>query len=74
MPAKLMVNGKTEDDVAFLRIEREYRNVLLVEQPNTHFAFVIARQFLFDVFHLLLMEKLQNSKDDNASRNCKKGN
>ena len=50
-------DDKTEDDVAFLRIEREYRNVLLVEQPNTHFGYVITRQFLFDVFHLLLLEK-----------------
>lgn len=65
--------GKSEDDVAFLRIEGEYRNVLLVEQPNTHFGFVIARQFLFDVFHLLLMEKLQFSEDDMLAAIAKKG-
>ena len=31
----------TEDTLAFLRIEREYKNVLLVEQPNTDFAYTI---------------------------------
>ena len=71
--AKLAGENKTEDDIAFLRIEREYKNVLLVEQPNTHFGFVIARQFLFDVYHLMLMEKLQNSKDETLSAIAKKG-
>ena len=49
----------SEDAVAFLRKEHEYHNVLLVEQPNTHFGFVIGRQFLFDAYHLLLLEQLQ---------------
>ena len=71
--ASLVGDNKTEDDVAFLRIEREYRNVLLVEQPSTHFGYVIARQFLFDVFHLLLMEKLQYSKDETLAAIAKKG-
>jgi ring-1,2-phenylacetyl-CoA epoxidase subunit PaaC len=66
-------NDTTEDDVAFLRIEREYRNVLLVEQPNTHFGYVIARQFLFDVYHLIFMDKLQSSKDENLAAIAKKG-
>lgn len=64
---------KTEDDIAFLRIERDYKNVLLVEQPNTHFGYIIARQFLFDVYHLMLMQKLQNSKDEVLSAIAKKG-
>ncbi len=54
----------TEDTIAFLRNEREYRNVLLVEQPNTDFAYSITRQFLIDVYHLLLLNKLQSSKDE----------
>jgi ring-1,2-phenylacetyl-CoA epoxidase subunit PaaC len=54
----------TEDTIAFLRNEREYRNVLLVEQPNQDFAFSITRQFLFDVYHLLLLNELKNSKDE----------
>jgi ring-1,2-phenylacetyl-CoA epoxidase subunit PaaC len=70
--AQLVGEDKTEDDVAFLRIERDYKNVLLVEQPNTHFGYVIARQFLFDVYHLLLLEKLQSSKDENLAAIAKK--
>jgi ring-1,2-phenylacetyl-CoA epoxidase subunit PaaC len=62
--AKLQGGDATEDTVAFLRLEREYKNVLLVEQPNTDFGYSIARQFLFDVFHLALLEKLQSSKDE----------
>lgn len=61
--AQISDNHNTEDDVAFLRKEREYRNVLLLEQPNTHFGYVIGRQFLFDVFNYLFIEKLQQSKD-----------
>lgn len=61
--AKIKVNGATEDSLAFLRIENEYRNVLLVEQPNQDFAYFMARQYLFDVFHLDLLEQLKLSKD-----------
>ncbi len=62
----------TEDTIAFLRNEREYRNVLLVEQPNTDFAFSITRQFLFDVYHLLLLTELQKSKDETLQAIAKK--
>lgn len=61
--AKIKGGDTTEDSIAMLRKEREYVNVLLVEQPNIHFGYVIARQFLFDVFHLLQMQELQKSKD-----------
>lgn len=61
--AKIKGNGATEDSLAFLRIENEYRNVLLVEQPNQDFAYFMARQYLFDVFHLDLLEQLKLSKD-----------
>lgn len=73
--AKIKGGDTTEDSIAMLRTEREYVNVLLVEQPNEHFGFVIARQFLFDVFHLLQMQELQNSKDETlasiAAKNIK---
>jgi ring-1,2-phenylacetyl-CoA epoxidase subunit PaaC len=61
--AKLMGDNATEDSIAFLRKERDYVNVLLVEQPNTDFAYVMARQFLFDVYHLLMLQELQKSTD-----------
>lgn len=70
--AKLQGGDATEDTVAFLRLEREYKNVLLVEQPNTDFAFSITKQFLFDIFHLALLEELQNSKDEMLAAIAKK--
>ena len=70
--AQLQGGDVTEDTIAFLRLEREYKNVLLVEQPNTDFAYSITRQFLFDIFHLALLEKLQNSKDEMLSAIAKK--
>jgi len=70
--AKILGGDATEDTIAFLRKEREYKNVLLVEQPNTDFAYSITRQFLFDMFHLLLLEELQNSSDVTLSAIAKK--
>lgn len=61
--AELSGDGVTEDDLAFLRKDREYRHVVLVEQPNTDFAYTIVRQFLFDSYHYLLLNELMNSKD-----------
>lgn len=35
--------GRTEDDLAFLRDDGQFRNVLLVELPNADFAFTVAK-------------------------------
>ena len=61
--AKIAGDYRTEDDIAMLRKEREYKNVLLVEQPNTNFAYTLGRQFLFDSYHLLFLSALQKSHD-----------
>lgn len=70
--AKMQGDGATEDTIAFLRKEREYKSVLLVEQPNTDFAYVMGRQFLFDVYHVLFLEQLQHSRDLTLSAIAKK--
>lgn len=70
--AKIQGNDTTEDMIAFLRKEREYKNVLLVEQPNTDFAYSITRQFLFDMFHIELLNELQNSKDETLAAIARK--
>src|SRR5690606_40083266 len=44
--------GRTEDDLAYLRDERQFTNTLLVEQPNGVYAHTIVRSFLFDAYHL----------------------
>ena len=62
--AEIHGEGKTEDDIAFLRYEHEYRNVVLTEQPNKDFAWVIARQFYFDAFHYSLLTQLCESRDE----------
>lgn len=56
--------GRTADDLAYLRDEREYRNLLITEQPNGDYAFTIARQFLFDTYMFFLYEELKSSKDE----------
>ena len=56
-------NGRSEDDMAFLRREQEFRNLLLVEQPNGHFGDTIVRQVLFDVYYLALLEALRHCTD-----------
>lgn len=61
--ASILGGGATEDTLAFLRNEREYRNVLLCEQANINFAYTIGRQFLFDQYHLLFLESLAGSSD-----------
>ncbi len=55
--------GRKEDDFAFRRPDREFENVLLVEQPNGHFGDVIVRSVLFDVFYLLQLEALSECSD-----------
>lgn len=54
----------TEDTIAFLRKERAYLNVVLVEQPNTDFAHVVARQYFYDLFQSLLIPGLVDSSDE----------
>ncbi len=55
--------GRTADDLAFFRDAREYRNIQLVELPRGDFAFTIMRQFLFDIYDVILLEALQQSAD-----------
>jgi len=54
--------GRTEDTLAYFRDEHEFRNALLVEQPNGDFAVTIVRQFLFDAWSVLVLDALQGVK------------
>lgn len=53
--------GRTADNLAYLRGSHEYRNALLVEQRNGDFAETLMRQFLFDAWHLPMMQALKAS-------------
>jgi len=55
--------GRDADALAFLRFDREYKNLLLVEQPNGDFGMTMMRQFFFDAYRKPLFEKLQHSSD-----------
>lgn len=55
--------GRTEDDFAMRRTEREFLNLLLVEQPDGDFAHTIAHQFFFDVYQRLLWADLATADD-----------
>ncbi|NTJ68066.1 phenylacetate-CoA oxygenase subunit PaaC [Agrobacterium rhizogenes] len=55
--------GRSADNLAYLRDGYEFRNILLVERPNGDFGKTLMRQFLFDVWHYLLLEALKASTD-----------
>lgn len=55
--------GRDEDQLAFLREEREYRNVTLVELPRGDFAVTTLRNALMATFFKLLWERLEQSSD-----------
>jgi ring-1,2-phenylacetyl-CoA epoxidase subunit PaaC len=61
--ARYAGTGRDEDALAFLRDGGEFRNLLLVEQPNGNFADTMARQFLFDAWHELALAGLARSRD-----------
>lgn len=56
--------GRDEDALAYVRLEHEYKNLLLVEQPNGDFGSTILRQFYFAVFMELFWKQLQASSDE----------
>ncbi len=56
--------GQTEDDLAYKRSEREFKNFLLCELPIGDFAFTIVRQVLMDTYHYHLYDRLQRSSDE----------
>jgi len=62
--ATLIGNDSTEDSLAYLRKEEEFKNCLLVEQPKGDWAQTILRQFFFSQYQYLLFQQLQNSKDE----------
>ncbi len=55
--------GRDEDALAYGRDAHQFRNLLLVEQPNGHYGNTVMRQFLFDAWHHLLLGALSRSAD-----------
>jgi len=53
-----------EDDVAYLRDAWDFKNVLLVEQPNDDWAYTMAKCFFLDAFHLSFYSALKSSNNN----------
>ena len=56
-------NGRDEDALAYLRGDREFGNLLLVERPNGNYADTMMREFYFDAWHALALAALMRSSD-----------
>lgn len=59
--------GRDEDALAYLRDTHQFHNVLLAERPNGNYADTMARQFLFDVWHYFLLQRLEQSSDERVA-------
>lgn len=59
--------GRSADDLAMLRDAWDFRNALLLEQPNGDFGRTMMRQYLFDQFHLLQLQALCDSSNQKVA-------
>ncbi len=62
--AQVEGKGKTEDDLAYRRGEREFLCNLIMQLPNGDFGYTIARQLIVSAFDFCLYEELVKSKDE----------
>ena len=62
--ARLDGQGFDEDQLAFLRDERDYRNFSIAELPRGDFAFTVLRNLMLATWLKLLWDKLQDSTDN----------
>jgi ring-1,2-phenylacetyl-CoA epoxidase subunit PaaC len=56
--------GRSDNDFAYLRTERDFTNALLVEQPHEDFAELMARQCFFDAYQVALWTALAAGPDE----------
>lgn len=61
--AKVENLGRDEDALAYHRDCREFRNLLIAEQPNVDFAVTMVRQYFISIYHLHLFTELKKSTD-----------
>ncbi len=59
--------GKSEDDLAFLRLEKEYLNCQLSELPNGDYANTLLKVYFFSVYQKILYTELMKSSDEQLS-------
>ena len=66
------LTGDEPDELVFFREVTEFHNVQLVELPHGDWAFTMLRQYLFDAYELLLLDKLQHSRYQPLAEACAK--
>ena len=62
--AERIGNGCDEDQLAYLRTERAFKNCLICEQPNGDWGQTILRQFFFSSYQQLLLEQLRRISEE----------
>ena len=67
LEGRLTGSGRSEDDLAYLRDDREFRNVKFVERPMTDFGVAMARLLLFSTYQLHLYRALASCDDATLS-------
>ncbi len=67
LAAEVEGQGRTADDLAYLRDASAFRNHLLCERPNGDFGQTLMRQFLFDAWHHGMLGALRSSSDDRVA-------
>ena len=70
--ALLLNDGSTEDSLAYLRDERSYKSLLLVEQPKGDWAQTVLKQYLFSEFAALYYTELIKQNDAQLTAICQK--
>ncbi|KEJ96933.1 ring-1,2-phenylacetyl-CoA epoxidase subunit PaaC [Pseudosulfitobacter pseudonitzschiae] len=59
--------GRDADALAYRRDVLDFRNLLLVEQPNRDFGHTMMRQFLFDAWHIEMLSALKGHDHEQIS-------
>ena len=57
----------TEDSLAYMRGEREFKNPLITELPTGDWGQTVLRQYFYSVYQYLLFEEMKSSKDAQLS-------
>lgn len=70
--AQLRNDGSTEDSIAYLRDNRDFRNCLITELPNGDWAMTILRQFMFSNYQQGLYTRLSAHEDEQLAAICAK--
>lgn len=72
LAGEIEAKGRNADALAFRRDVWDFRNLLLVERPNGDFGSTLMRQFLFDAWQFVMLEKLSLSSESAVADIAKK--